>query len=60
MKFIDKNRIVSKVGCVTHDFYNKLYNNLFIELFESKNYELEVIKEKLKKSKYLNKTVDIS
>ena len=59
-KFIDKNRIISKVGCVTHDFYNKLYNKLFIELFESKNYELEIIKEKMKKYDYLNKTVDIT
>lgn len=59
-KFIDKNRIISKLGCVTHDFYNKLYNKLFTELFESKNYELEIIKEKLKKYDYLNKTVDIA
>lgn len=46
-KFVDKNRIVSKIGHVTNSFFDILYNKLFSELFESKEYEIKKLKEKI-------------
>ena len=48
-KFVDKNRVVSKIGKVTKEFYDKLYNELFRQLFESKYYEIEKLNKMIKK-----------
>lgn len=39
-KFIDKNRVISKLGKTSTHFFNKIYNKLFIELFEPIYYRL--------------------
>lgn len=44
-KYIDKNRVISKLGKVTNEFYDIVYNKLFEQLFESKYYEIKKLKE---------------
>ncbi len=34
-KYIDKNRIISNLGCVTPQFFNKIYFKLFSQIFPS-------------------------
>ncbi len=46
-KYIDKNRVVSKLGKVSNEFLNKIYNKLFQQIFEPIYY-------KIKKSQKIN------
>ena len=46
-KYIDKNRVVSKLGKVSNEFLNKIYNKLFQQIFEPIYY-------KMKKSQNIN------
>lgn len=34
-KYLDKNRVVSKLGKTTPKFFNNIYNKLFMQIFES-------------------------
>ena len=40
-KYIDKNRVISKLGKVSHSFFNKIYNKLFSQIFEPINYKMK-------------------
>lgn len=39
-KYIDKNRVISKLGKTSPEFFNKIYNKLFEQLFEPIHYKL--------------------
>ena len=61
-KFVDKNRVISKIGKVTKDFYNRLNNQLFIELFKNKHNEIKKLENTIKQyennKEKAKKTVD--
>ena len=40
-KYIDKNRVISKLGKTSDKFFDKIYNKLFEQLFEPINYKLK-------------------
>lgn len=40
-KYIDKNRIISKLGKVSNEFFDKIYNKLFEQLFEPIHYKMK-------------------
>ncbi len=44
-RYIDKNRVVSKIGKVSNDFFNKIYIKLFEQLFEPISYKLKKLEE---------------
>ncbi len=39
-KYIDKNRVISKLGKTSNHFFDKIYNKLFTQLFEPIYYKL--------------------
>lgn len=43
-KYIDKNRIISRLGKISNDFFNKIYNKLFMQIFEPIYYKMEKLK----------------
>ena len=43
-KYIDKNRVISKLGKTSKQFFNKIYNKLFEQLFEPIHYKMQKIK----------------
>lgn len=42
-KYIDKNRVISRLGKTSSSFFDKLYNKLFEQLFEPIYYKLKKI-----------------
>ena len=40
-KYIDKNRVISKLGKTSNQFFDKIYNKLFKQIFEPIYYKLE-------------------
>ena len=40
-KYIDKNRVISKLGKTSNQFFDKVYNKLFEQIFESIHYKTE-------------------
>lgn len=40
-KYIDKNRIVSRLGKTSNEFFDKIYNKLFEQIFEPIHYKLQ-------------------
>ena len=45
-RYIDKNRVISKLGKVTSEFFDTLYNKVFEQIFETKKYQLDKLMEK--------------
>lgn len=58
-KFVDKNRIINKIGHVNKTFFDKVYNKLFEELFESKHYEINILNKKIKNLEPKNNNINI-
>lgn len=40
-RYIDKNRVISILGETTPEFFDKIYNKVFEEIFEPKKYQLD-------------------
>ena len=40
-KYIDKNRVISKLGKTTNQFFDKIYNKLFEQIFEPISYKIK-------------------
>ncbi len=40
-KYIDKNRVISRLGKTSSKFFNKLYNKLFEQIFEPIHYKMK-------------------
>lgn len=40
-KYIDKNRVISKLGKTSNQFFDKIYNKLFEQIFEPIHYKME-------------------
>ena len=40
-KYIDKNRVISKLGKTSNQFFNHIYNKLFEQLFEPIHYKIQ-------------------
>ena len=40
-KYIDKNRVISRLGKTSNSFFNKVYNKLFEQLFEPIHYKIK-------------------
>lgn len=45
-KYIDKNRVISKLGKTSNAFFNKIYNKLFEQIFEPIYYKMQKSQEK--------------
>lgn len=43
-KYIDKNRVISKLGKTSSQFFNKIYNKLFEQIFEPIHYKMQKLK----------------
>ena len=43
-KYIDKNRVISKLGKTSNQFFDKIYNKLFEQIFEPIHYKMEKLK----------------
>lgn len=48
--FVDKVRIISKLGRVDKDLYKEIYNEVFGLIFDNKRYEIKKLEKKLKES----------
>jgi len=46
-RYIDKNRVISRLGYVSSHFFNKIYNKLFSQIFEPIYYQMKNPKNKL-------------
>lgn len=42
-KYIDKNRVISKLGKTSKEFFDKIYNKLFEQIFEPLHYKMKKI-----------------
>lgn len=40
-KYIDKNRVISRLGKTSSNFFNKIYNKLFEQIFEPIHYKMK-------------------
>lgn len=40
-KYIDKNRVISKLGKTSNQFFDKIYNKLFEQIFEPIHYKIQ-------------------
>lgn len=40
-KYIDKNRVISRLGKTSTEFFDKIYNKLFEQLFEPIHYKIK-------------------
>lgn len=40
-RYIDKNRVIARIGKTSKDFFNKIYNKLFEQLFEPISYKFK-------------------
>ena len=40
-KYIDKNRVISRLGKTSNLFFNHIYNKLFEQLFEPIHYKMQ-------------------
>lgn len=45
-KYIDKNRVISRLGKTSNQFFDKIYNKLFEQIFEPIHYKLKKLEEK--------------
>lgn len=43
-KYIDKNRVISRLGKTSDQFFNKIYNKLFEQIFEPIHYKIQKLK----------------
>ncbi len=40
-KYIDKNRVISRLGKTSNQFFDKIYNRLFEQIFEPIHYKMQ-------------------
>lgn len=45
-KYIDKNRVISRLGKTSNQFFDKIYNKSFEQIFEPIHYKLKKLEEK--------------
>lgn len=45
-KYIDKNRVISRLGNTSSQFFDKIYNKLFEQIFEPIHYKLQKLEKK--------------
>ena len=44
-KYIDKNRVISRLGKTSNPFFDKIYNKLFEQLFEPIHYKMQKLED---------------
>jgi hypothetical protein len=45
-KYIDKNRVISRLGKTSNQFFDKIYNKLFEQIFEPIHYKMQKLENK--------------
>ena len=45
-RYLDKNRVISRLGKTSNEFFNNIYNKLFEQLFEPIHYKMKKIENK--------------
>lgn len=40
-RYIDKNRIISRLGKTSNQFFDRIYNKLFEQIFEPIHYKMQ-------------------